>query len=368
MTVRTARTRQRWLKAAAVLALSLILSACGNAPQSAIDPQGPFAQKPDDLFRIVFAIAVVVFVLVQGLIIYTMVKFRQKPDDDGTLPPQTHGNTKLEILWTAIPALILAVIAVPTVQMIFELDAEPEGAVQVEVIGHRWWWEYRYDFGGETVYTANELAIPAGVPVRLSMRSEENNSVENAVIHSFWIPPLAGKMDVVPGRVTTLNIMADEPGYYLGQCAEYCGLSHANMRLRVNALSASDWQAWVDNQLAPANVPTDGTLEARGREVFYQGACVGCHAINDGEPFLRADGSEVVAAGRTGPDLTHLASRQEFAGAIFELNAETLAAWLENPPAMKPMRPNESPAIGMPNLNLTPDEVEALVAYLLSLT
>ncbi len=161
--MRKARTRRRWNLGSTlvVLALGLVLTACGNAPQSALDPQGPFAQKPDDLFRIVFWIAVVVFVVVQGLILFTAVKFRAKKDDD-TLPVQVHGNTKLEIFWTLIPAMILAGLAVPTVKMIFELDAKPENAMTIEVIGHRWWWEYRYP--GEDIITANELVIPAGVP------------------------------------------------------------------------------------------------------------------------------------------------------------------------------------------------------------
>ena len=367
--MRKARTRRRLSSTALVVALGLLLTACGGAPQSALDPAGPFAKKPDDLFTIVFWIAVVVFVVVQGLIIFASVKFRAKKDDDA-LPVQVHGNTKLEIFWTLVPALILAGLAVPTVQMIFELDAEPEGAMTVEVIGHRWWWEYRYP--DQDIVTANELVIPAGQPVRLVMTSEESGAPDRGVIHSFWIPALAGKQDVVPGRTTTLNLLADEPGRYLGQCAEYCGLSHANMRARAVALEPGEFEQWVADQQQPAAEPTD-ELAKQGAELFgalenSPRSCVTCHAIGG-----RADGGANV-----GPDLTHLMSRKEFAGAIFDLyqrdengeftdepNVENLKEWLRDPPAMKPMQPETG--IGMPNLGLSEQEIEALVAYLLTL-
>lgn len=349
-----------WLRrlklAVPATAAVLLLGACTGA-QSTLDPEGPFAQTPDDLFRLVFWIAVAVFVLVQGLIIIAAVRFRDRGDDG--LPVQVHGNTRLEILWTVIPALILAGIAVPTVRAIFDLAAEPDDAVTIEVFGHRWWWEYQYP--GSGVETANEMVIPVGRPVRLEMTAEEADAPDLGVIHSFWVPALAGKQDVIPGRVTTLNIQADEPGRYLGQCAEYCGLSHANMRLRVVALPADEFDQWLQDQAAGAVRPEPGTLAATGEELFFQGACVGCHAIRG----VEVDGTR--ASGNLGPDLTHLATREEFAGAIFDLSAENLARWLEDPPAMKPMTPNLQPSLGMPDLGLQPDEIEALVAYLLSL-
>ncbi|MBW3659665.1 MAG: cytochrome c oxidase subunit II [Actinobacteria bacterium] len=352
--MRKARTRSTVI----AVVLGLLLMACSlDQPQSALDPQGPYARDPHNLFVVVFWIAVAVFVLVQGLILYAAVKYRAKPDDD-TLPVQVHGNTKLEILWTLIPALILAGIAVPTVRMVFELAAETDDAVTIEVIGHRWWFEYRYPDHGDIV-TANELVIPVGVPVRLEMTAEETGLPDRGVLHSFWIPKLGGKQDLVPGRITTLNLLADEPGRYLGQCAEYCGLSHANMRARAVALSDGDWQAWLENQQSPAVTPEDG-LAAQGAELFGnlgdRRSCVSCHNI-------RTEGGEPGAA--VGPDLTHLMSREEFAGAIFELNEENLQQWLADPPAMKPMQPETG--IGMPDLGLTPEEIDALVAYLLTL-
>lgn len=357
--------KRRWLALTTAVA-ALAVTACGAEPQSALDPKGPFARKPDDLWQLVFVIAIVVFVIVMGLIVYTIVSFRERPDDTA-LPVQTHGNTRLEIMWTVIPALILAGIAVPTVQTIFELDAEPADALTVQVIGHRWWWEYRYPGmgpdGGDIV-TANEMVIPVDTPVRLEMTAQEQGTAQNAVIHSFWIPKLAGKQDVVPGRITTLNLQADEEGRYLGQCAEYCGLSHANMRARVEAVSSADFEQWLADQAQPAAEP-EGDLAREGKQVFFRegSSCVGCHTLN-------ARDVERPAEGITGPNLTHLMSRQEFAGAIFELNEENLTAWLENPSAMKPMRPDFG--VGMPDLFDETDpeaqrEIEALVAYLLSL-
>lgn len=364
-----ARAARRLKSIGVLLGLAVLLAAC-SGDQTMLEPKGPYAQDPDNLFMVVFWIAVVVFVFVQGLIILTVWKYRQRPDDDGTLPVQTHGNTRLEIFWTVIPALILAGIAVPTVQQIFDLAEEPEGALTVEVIGHRWWWEFRYPDHG--IITANELVIPAGRPVRLEMRSEENGAPDRGVIHSFWIPALAGKQDVIPGRVTTLNLLADEPGRYLGMCTEYCGLSHANMRQRAVALSDADFQQWVADQQAPAAVPSSGSKEAEGQELFAN-ACAACHQIRDAE----VSGGDNFTA-MQGPNLTHLMSRQEFAGAIFDLyerdgngdftdtpNVELLQSWLRDPGAMKAMRANEG--IGMPNLGLTEDEIDKLVAYLITL-
>lgn len=361
-TTRPGKRRRSRVVPSVLLATAFGLAACGDAEQSALDPAGPFAQAPHDLITIVAIIALVVFVLVQGLIIYSVVKFRTKKDDDGSLPVQVHGNTRLEIFWTVIPAVILAVIAVPTVQMIFELSDEPaEDFMTVEVIGHRWWFEYYYP--DLDIYTANELVIPAGMPVRLEMTSADlARSPDRGVLHSFWIPRLAGKQDLVPGRTTTLNIEADDPGRYLGQCAEYCGLSHANMRARAVALDDADWDQWVENQTSAAAVPADGSLAAEGRALFAdlgadRQACASCHQAWEGEGNRAAN---------TGPDLTHLMSREEFAGAIEDLNEENLRAWLADPNSIKPMQ-YDANGIGMPNLDLSDDELDALVAYLLTL-
>ncbi|MEX0592174.1 MAG: cytochrome c oxidase subunit II [Nitriliruptoraceae bacterium] len=351
--------RSRMPRVALLGAGAMVLAGCGSdAGQSALRPAGPFAQAPHDLIIPVAIIALAVFILVQGLIVYTSWRYRAKGDDE--FPKQVHGNTKLEILWTIIPALILAVIAVPTVRGIFEMAGEPaEEFLTVEVIGHRWWFEYYYP--DQDIYTANELVIPAGVPVRLQMTATDPaRQTSQAVIHSFWVPQLAGKQDLEPGRTTHLNIQADEPGRFLGMCAEYCGLSHANMRIRVIAKSDADYAAWLESQTTPAAEPEEGSLAARGRELFGdlgdRQACASCHQVWNG-------GSRGPS---TGPDLTHLFSRTEFAGAIHDLTEENLREWLRDPEAMKAMS-YEVNGIGMPNLNLTNDEIDALVAYLLTL-
>jgi cytochrome c oxidase subunit 2 len=360
-----ARARARRSTVAKVtlgLGAVFLLAACGDvSPQSALDPAGPYAQGPHDLIRWVFAIALLVFILVQGLIVYSIVKFRRRDDDDGSLPVQVHGNTRLEIAWTVVPALILAGIAIPTVQGIFSQTDAPDEGIVVQVVGHRWWWEYYYpDY---EIYTANELVIPEDTPVRLEMTAADNQrSADRGVLHSFWIPRLAGKQDVVPGQTTYLNLQADEPDQrYLGQCAEYCGLSHVNMRARAVTMTQEDFDAWVEEQQAPAATPESG-LEAEGAALFAdlgegRQACVSCHQVYT-EGGDRSPG--------VGPDLTHLFSREEFAGAIFELNEENLREWLRDPPAMKPMQ-YESNGIGMPDLDLSEDEIDALVAYLMTL-
>lgn len=353
------RRRRRLAATGGLLVVALVLTACGDAEQNALDPAGPYAQAPHDLIIVVALIALAVFVLVQGLLIYSVVRFRERKDDDGSLPVQVHGNTRLEVLWTVIPAVILAAIAVPTVQMIFETMAEPEEYYEIEVIGHRWWFEYYYP--DRDIYTANEMAMPTGVPVRLRMTaSDPARSPEQGVIHSFWVPRLAGKQDLVPGQTTFLNLQADEPGRYLGMCAEYCGTSHVNMRIRVEAMEPDDFEAWLDAQATPAEVPTD-QLAARGRELFGdlgdRQACASCHQVWEGDS-ARAPGQ--------GPDLTHLMSRQEFLGAIMDLDEGNLREWLRDPQSMKAMT-YEQNGIGMPNLDLTEDELDALVAYLLTL-
>ncbi len=348
------------MTAIVVLALTLLLAACAG-DQSAMHPAGPYAQGPHDLIVPVLWIALGVFILVQGLIVVAIVRFRRRNEDDTELPVQVHGNTRLEIVWTIIPAVILAAIAVPTVQTIFETMEEPDDpdTLLVEVIGHRWWWEYYYpDYD---IYTANELVMPVDTPVRLELTAADpGRSPEDGVIHSYWVPPLAGKQDAVPGQVTHLNLQADEPGTYLGQCAEYCGLSHVNMRNRAIAMTDEDFDTWVDQQTQPAEVPEEGTLEAEGREMFYgeglSRSCAACHQIWEGD---------TARAPSQGPDLTHLMSRDEFAGAIYDLDEEHLRDWLANPLEMKAMQPERG--IGMPDLNLSDDEVDALVAYLLTL-
>jgi cytochrome c oxidase subunit 2 len=383
---------------------ALLVAGCAkDAPQDSLKPEGPAAQKIFNLMTPVYVIAGLVFLAVLAACLYVPYKFRAR-DIDGEepeFPEQVHGNFKLEIGWTVLPAVILAFVAFGTVAVLFDLAKKPEDPVRVEVIGQQWWWEYRYDLDndgkfGESgeITTANDLVIPAGRPVALSITARD-------VIHSFWVPALNGKRDAVPGRVHPLTLEADKPGEYVGQCTEYCGLSHANMRLRVIALEAGEYDEWVENQqrdavaaptttttAAPSTTtteagsdagtdgettapsgPTAGTSladeeeetpvgedpeldQAIGAELFISKGCSGCHAINGLEG----------ANGQLAPNLTHLYSRKRFAGAVFELNNRNLRRWLRNPPEMKPMNPDNG--MGMPNLGLSEDEITQLIAYL----
>jgi cytochrome c oxidase subunit II len=335
----------------------------GPIPQDFIvEPIGRYAVDVDQLWTIVFWIAVAVFILVWGLLLAAILRFRQRPDDEGILPKQIHGNPRLEALWTVIPAVILAVIAVPTVRTIFTLADTPdidfeapnpdEEALLVSVTGHQFWWEYEYpQYADEenALVTANVMYIPVGREVVLEMTSSD-------VIHSFWIPKLNGKQDVVPGYNNRLKLHTDEPGEYLGQCAEFCGLSHANMRARVIAVPEDEFESWAEAQAQPIEDPTDDAA-LEGQDLFQQ-YCVACHQVRG-----FAEGA------RIGPDLTYFADREWFAGAIFrndiDEDAQLIHDWLEDPPAMKPMQPGIG--IGMPDLGLQEDEIEALIEYMRTL-
>jgi cytochrome c oxidase subunit 2 len=350
---RNARRSRRAALFTSLTTLALTAAACAaNAPQDTLKPSGPVARQEDNLFRPVFWIAVGVFVLVEGGILYISYRFRRRSDTDA--PKQIHGNKRLEILWTILPAALLAGIAIPTVLTIWDVAAKPVGAniVHVNVTGHQWWWEYEYtDFkttDGTNLKTANELVIPTGRWVYLTMTSKD-------VIHSYWIPKLAGKQDVIPNRITHLKLRADVPGVYRGQCAEFCAISHANMRARAIAQAPEDFDRWVQGQLLPAPMPADPRVTAR-----FQGTCFQCHTVR-GIPNV---------TGAVGPDLTHLASRTTFAGSTFELTVANLARWLDNPTAMKPLTGTQL-GLNVPTMKdygMSQEEIDALVTYLLSLT
>jgi cytochrome c oxidase subunit 2 len=340
VTRRTSEGSSRWRLLLPVLALAFLLVACSGGddlPQDALDPQGPYAEKVHNLAKPVFIIAGLVLVLVQGLVIYALIKFRRRSEDEA--PVQVHGNVRLELTWTVIPAAVLAVVGVLVVGTLVDLDRTPKGddVVNVRVIGHQWWWEY--DYPDLDIVTANELHIPVGVPIAVSLESVD-------VIHSFWPPKLAGKLDAIPGRTNHLTLEADKPGIYFGQCAEFCGLSHADMRLRVVAHEPAEFDEWVKTNARPAELPPETDAEATaGAALFRAKGCASCHTV------------EGYSAGELGPNLTHLQQRETFAGAIFDLNEKNLRAWLRDPPA-------EKPGSLMPNLELTEEEITDLIAYL----
>lgn len=411
---------RRARSAAPLLAVAVVafLGACAkDAPQDTLAPEGPNARLIDNLSDPVFAVAGVVFVVVLlGAVVIGM-KFKARDDEHfDDMPGQIHGNNALEIGWTIVPALILVGIGVFSVFAIFELNEEPpEDAVNVQVIGNQWWWEYRYDMDGngdyddpEDIVTANDLVIPVGEEVALEITSRD-------VIHSFWVPKLNGKRDAVPNRSHPWTLEADEPGEYIGQCTEFCGLSHAEMRIKAIAVERDRFDEWVTEQQAEAETyAEDDTSEAaEGYRVFTGQLCASCHlveGVND-DTFSDEDIPEfnrgimggpgtitdpALQASRHAPNLTHLMSRTTFAGAKFDLRRDTeeceemgidwadteeglemcldrgaLEAWLRNPPAEKAMQaeevPGRSPRRGMPNLQLTEDQIDQLIAYLVTL-
>ncbi|MDP9494386.1 MAG: cytochrome c oxidase subunit II [Actinomycetota bacterium] len=347
-----ARSRQRLARLGAVVGSALVLSACsliGNedAPLSAMDPKGPFARREDELFWPVFWIATVVFALVQGAILVAVFLYRDR--EGAKEAKQLHGSPKLEVLWTVIPALILAGIAVPTTAAVFELTECGEGAIEVDVIGHQWWFEYRYPDAG--VATANVMVIPAGQEVCANLTSDD-------VIHNFWIPALNGKRYAIPGQTTILPLQADEPGEFWGHCAEFCGLSHSLMRARVQALPPAEYEAWLVDQAAPTPLPAEDSPEYAGYQVYLAKNCIQCHTVR----FDDDSASNIVPdEAFSGPDLTHFASRNVFAGAIFPAEGQSreaaLKEWLADPPMAKP-------GSFMPDLALTEQEIDDLILWL----
>lgn len=332
--------RRPWSVALAAAA-AVLLTACGGRqrlPQDALDPEGAVARQLHHLVVPVFLVAAAVFVLVQGLLLYSAFRFRRRSEDEA--PVQVHGNAKMELGWTIAPAAVLAVVGLGTVGTLLDINRVPGGpdVVPVVVTGHQWWWEYEYP--GRRVVTATEMHIPVGRPVALTLRSDD-------VIHSFWPPKLAGKLDVVPGRDNRMVLEADRPGTYYGQCAEFCGLSHANMHLRVVAHSPADFERWVRSNARPAARPDPDEDEAAaaGAALFREKGCASCHTVKG------------YAAGKVGPDLTHLQQRRVFAGGMFNLDDRHLRRWLRDPPA-------EKPGSLMPDLDLSEDDITKLIAYL----
>ncbi len=321
---------------------ALALAGCAeDKPLNTFEPAGPRAEGIDNLMLYLWPIMGLVFVAVVGGAIWLAIKNRVDGDtlDPEDLPDQTHGNTRLEVAWTILPGVLLAVISVPLVANIWILEEKnTAGELDVMVIGQQWWWEYRYDVDGDgffrdgngdgkvderdqdlplelvldndDVVTANDLVIPAGQQIDLVLTSRD-------VIHSFWIPRLNGKRDVVPGRWHTWSLEAFEPGKYTGWCTEFCGLSHARMRMSTIALSEADFKTWLDNQRKLAEVPTEQSNPQAyaGREIF-KNQCVSCHVVEDGDLQYAPDFKSALVSGAA-PNLTHFATRSVFAGAIY---------------------------------------------------
>ena len=325
-----------WLTTAA-----LALAGCaGPFPQSTLRPRSDVGRAIDHLFTDIFWWAVIVFVLVETLLLIALIRFRHR--EGRPTPKPTHGHTALEIGWTLAPAVILVLVAVPTVRTIFATagDAPPD-ALKIDVIGHQWWWEYRYSALG--VVTANEMHVPVGRPVQVSITSAD-------VIHSFWAPALGGKRDAIPGHETRIAFRADSVGDYSGQCAEFCGKSHANMGLRVIVDADSAFEAWAKAEQGGPATPAPGSPAERGKAVYSRSACLACHTIQG------------VSPGVIGPNLTHVGSRTTIAGGMFPNDSAHLARWIADATALKPgsLMPRMQPP-------LSDGDIALIVAYLQSL-
>ena len=392
--------RAKALRCLTTFALAAALAGCaGEYPQSVFRPVTEFAAELDQLFRTIFWWTLAILILVEVAILYVIFRFRERPGQPR--PRQTHGNTLVEIVWTIIPAVILIFIALPTIRGIFDsYRPAPEGALIVEAIGHQWWWEFRYP--QYELVTANELHLPVDRPVHVKLRSAD-------VLHNFWIPRVAGKRYnfPVPAKrpgenpsghelFNVLTFTIQEPGIYLGQCAEYCGESHAIMRMRTIAHPQAEFEQWtqtmrggavtatpadapvaaasvaplasantVDTSAAappqaPAILPPPGDpLAAQGRQLFESRVCIACHAV-----------AGTNARGVLGPNLTRVGARWTIGAGALPMSRENLVKWIKNPKAYKPgalMPGTTEPGAGMPATGLSDQEVEAIAAYLIGL-
>jgi cytochrome c oxidase subunit 2 len=334
-------------------------------PQTTLLPRGDFARIADDLLDTTVKWALLVFVLVEGVLIYAIFRYRGKPDDPE--PHQTHGNTTVEIIWTVIPAIILAAIAVPTVRAIFQTNAMPaKDALTIEVVGHQWWWEFRYP--EYNITTANEIHVPVGRTVSLRMGSAD-------VIHSFWVPQFAAKRDVFANRESRMWFKAETAGDYPAQCAEFCGIQHARMAYRIRAQNPNEFQAWVSHMqtLKPkpaqrtgassergvttasqgATVPQAGASPAQsadyaaGEKLFTTKGCIACHSLQ----------AVNAPKGMVGPNLANVGARSYIAAGTLKNTDENLARWIRDPQGIKK-------GVLMPNLGLNEADAKALVAFL----
>jgi cytochrome c oxidase subunit II len=304
----------------------------------------PDSTPADSIFHLSFlvlAITGLIFLVVFSLLVYSIVRYRRRGSDDHREPPQVYGSNQIELAWTVIPVLIVLVLFLATARVIYSIqDApEPPGSIEVTAIGHQFWWEFRYPRLG--IVTANELHVPVSdpshpTPTFLTLLSADTD-------HSFWVPRLAGKTDLIPNHPNSMWIDPHETGLYLGQCAQYCGVEHAKMLLRVYVDSSDQFDKWVQAQKTPA--ASDSSVEA-GRRVFESTGCIDCHAV-----------SGTVADGRFGPDLSHLMSRDTIASGVAPNTPENLRKWIQNPDSIKE-------GSLMPAMKLNDEELDALVAYL----
>src|ERR1700733_308299 len=336
------------------LAQTIVLLFWFTRPLWAIEPDGSTAQGTNifapastpaksiaDLSVFVLIITGIIFVVVFALLVYAIVKFRARTRDVGREPAQVYGSTQIELAWTIIPILIVVVLFLATARVIHAIQDAPEpvGAVQVTAIGHQYWWEFRYPKLG--IVTANELHIPVSDPAHPTPTFLQLLSVDTD--HSFWVPELGGKTDLIPNHPNRMWMDPQRTGVFLGQCAQYCGTQHAKMLLRVSVDGPDDFSAWVRAQQKPG---VEDASAVAGRRVFERNACINCHAVG-GTP----------ADGRFGPDLTHLMSRATIAAGAAKNTHDNLRLWIQNPSAIKP-------GSLMPAMKLSNPDLDAVVSYM----
>ncbi|HTI14120.1 MAG TPA: cytochrome c oxidase subunit II [Dictyobacter sp.] len=371
------RRTKRWLVLLTILLMSSIFLTACNEPASILNTQGPVASDETYLFWVILVVASIVFVVVEGILLFAIFRYRERPGMPN--PRQIHGNMKLELAWTAVPTVVLFIVLFFTIRGVLQVapEAEPASANTVEVtaVGHQWWWEFHYD--KYNITTADSLHVPVGTDIHVNLFS-------NNVIHSFWVPQLTGKTDVIPGHNNTKWFIANKVGTYIGECAEYCGTQHANMRFNVIVETPDQFQTWISAQQKAAVAPAPGSLAAQGQALFKQ-QCTTCHGIigvdatkyvntavvcNDALPGSSPNNTTNCPLG---PNLTHFGSRDLIAGGVLTNNKDqcnpnspdlmqtcNLAKWLQDPQAVKP---GNDMAIGQ----LSNDQIKSLVAYLESL-
>jgi len=339
------------LRISSLLALALATATLGcswvigDTPMSTVHPATEAGRMIQEVYAPLTWWVIGIFVAVEGFLLYVVLRFRRRSAPDGEVPTQAHGNTPLEIGWTLLPVIPIVAVMVPSLQATCALqEPAPEEALDVVVTGKRWWFEFEYPEYG--IVTANELHLPVGRMANLRLESDN-------VIHSFWVPRLSGKRDMVPGRGQNVWFTPEETGWFEGQCAELCGASHGKMKIRVKVETPEAFQAWVERMQTPQDVD----MTSPGIQAFQQNACFTCHAI-DGSPWTFA---------RTGPDLTHVGSRTTIAGASLENNFDNLVAWIRNAGQFKPghaVKERQAPDL-MWNFEHVPDEqVEAMARML----
>ena len=327
--------------------LAGVSHASADGPQSIPSILAPASTPAHEIYGLSLFVLLItgsIFVVVGGLLAYVIVKFRYRESEGQHEPAQVYGSVQVELAWTVIPILLVVVLFLTTARIIFAIqDApKPASALDVTVVGHQFWWEFRYP--ALNIVTANELHVPASsAPTYLRLLSAD-------VDHSFWVPQLSGKTDLIPNHPNEMWIDPRQPGLYLGQCAQFCGVEHAKMLLRVYVDTPEQFTAWVKNQQQPAaqSAPQDNAVAA-GRHVFETQACVNCHTV-----------AGTAAVGRFGPDLTHLMSRATIAAGAATNTPENLRAWIQEPDHFKP-------GVLMPAMQLSDEQIDQLVAYLTTL-